>query len=68
MSRINNYIFAIIVLLSFNVSSQNSIDEDPETIQNDINYRISQAQSDIKNYDYLTANRSILFIYEYLIL
>lgn len=59
MSRINNYIFAIIVLLSFSVSSQNSIEEDPETIQNDINYRISQAQTDMGNNDYFEAEKNL---------
>ena len=55
MSQINNYIFAIILLLSFNASSQTSIEEDPETIQNTIDHRIDQAQLDIDKYAYFEA-------------
>ncbi len=55
MSQINNYIFAIILLLSFNASSQTSIEEDPETIQNTIDLRINQAQLDIDKYAYFEA-------------
>ncbi|GGG41604.1 ATP-binding protein [Bizionia arctica] len=55
MSRFNNYICAIILLLSFSVSSQSTIDEDSETIQNTIDYRIDQAQKDIRKNAYFEA-------------
>lgn len=55
MSRFSNYICAIILLLSFSASSQTSIDEDPETIQNTIDYRINQAQKDIDKNAYFEA-------------
>ncbi|HLV38169.1 ATP-binding protein [Xanthomarina sp.] len=55
MSRFNNYIAAIILLLSFSASSQTSMDEDPETIQNTIDYRINQAQKDIDKNAYFEA-------------
>ncbi|WP_199757301.1 ATP-binding protein [Formosa maritima] len=55
MSRINNYICAIIMLLSFSASSQSTIDEDEETIQNTINFRIDQAQQDIDKNAYYEA-------------
>lgn len=55
MSRFNNYICAIILLLSFSASSQTSIDEDPETIQNTIDFRINQAQNDIDKNAYYEA-------------
>ncbi|MCX7550763.1 ATP-binding protein [Xanthomarina sp. F2636L] len=55
MSRFSNYICAIILLLSFSVSSQTSIDEDPETIQNTIDFRINQAQKDIEKNSYFEA-------------
>lgn len=55
MSRINNYICAIILLLSLSASSQTSFDEDEETIQNTINFRIDQAQQDIDKNAYYEA-------------
>lgn len=55
MSRINNYICAIILLLSLSASSQTSFDEDVETIQNTINFRIDQAQLDIDKNAYYEA-------------
>ena len=55
MSQINNYICAIILLLSLNASSQTSFEEDEETIQNTIDVRINQAQADIDNNAYYEA-------------
>ena len=55
MSQVNNYICAIIMLLSFSVFSQNSVDEDPETIINSINYGITQSQHDIDNSNFFEA-------------
>ena len=59
MSRIRNYICAIIMLFGFQMFSQNSISEDPEVIQNDINYRVKQAQYDMENHDYFEAQKKL---------
>ncbi len=59
MSRIKNYICAIIMLFGFTMFSQNSVSEDPEVIQNDINYRIKQAQYDMENHDYFEAQQKL---------
>ncbi|PWI31083.1 hybrid sensor histidine kinase/response regulator [Flavobacteriaceae bacterium LYZ1037] len=42
-------------MLSFHTSAQTSFDEDPETIQNTIDYRINQAQLDIDKNAYFDA-------------
>lgn len=55
MSQVKNYIYAIIVLLSFSVFSQNSISDDPETIKNSIIHRITQSQYDIENSNFYDA-------------
>ncbi|MEO8934351.1 MAG: tetratricopeptide repeat protein, partial [Xanthomarina sp.] len=55
MSRIDNFICAIILLLGFSASSQNPIGEDSETIQNTIDSQINQAQNDIDKNAYFEA-------------
>jgi len=55
MSQTSNYICAIIMLLSFSVFSQESVNEDPETIINSINYSIIQSQHDIDNSNFFEA-------------
>lgn len=55
MSRFNNYICAIILLLSFSALSQTTFEEDEETIQNTIDSRINQAQKDIEKNAYFEA-------------
>lgn len=59
MPRIKNYIFAIIMLLSVCVSSQKTIDDDPELQQNNINYRINQSQTELENYNYYKAQKNL---------
>jgi signal transduction histidine kinase/ActR/RegA family two-component response regulator len=41
------------------LSSQNSIEKDPEIIQNNINYRIAQAEKDIENFNYFEAQKTL---------
>ncbi|WP_344788222.1 ATP-binding response regulator [Postechiella marina] len=41
------------------MSAQNSISEDPEILQNNINHRISQAEKDIDNYSYYQAQNKL---------
>ena len=55
MSQINNYICAIIMLLSFSVFSQETVNDDPETVINSINYGITQSQLDIDNSNFFEA-------------
>ncbi|MEC3905468.1 ATP-binding protein [Tamlana sp. 2201CG12-4] len=59
MSQLKNYIYVIVLLLTFGVSAQKSIDEDPEIAQNNINYRITQSQEELENYNYYNANKSL---------
>jgi signal transduction histidine kinase/CheY-like chemotaxis protein len=47
------------MLLSFSILSQNTIENDPEIIQNNINYRISQAQLKIDSYNYYDAQKEL---------
>jgi signal transduction histidine kinase/CheY-like chemotaxis protein/predicted negative regulator of RcsB-dependent stress response len=41
------------------VLSQKSIDNDPELLQNNINYRISQALTELENYSYYKAQKDL---------
>ena len=59
MPQIRNYIYVILMLISFSVYSQNSVENDPEIIQNNIDYRITQAKYDIDNYDYFEAQKKL---------
>ncbi|GAA3564475.1 ATP-binding response regulator [Snuella lapsa] len=59
MSQIDNYIVAFLMLLSFSVPSQNSIDEDPEILQNNIDYRIAQSHSELEKYNYYKAEKHL---------
>ncbi|MBU3821899.1 response regulator [Flavobacteriaceae bacterium XHP0103] len=59
MPQIKRYIFAIIILFNLNLWAQKSIEEDPEIIQNSINYKISQSELDISNFDYFEAQKKL---------
>ncbi|WP_345165204.1 ATP-binding response regulator [Algibacter aquimarinus] len=59
MSQIKNYIFTALMLLSLNVFSQKTIDEDPEILQNSINYRITQSQIALEQYNYFGAQNNL---------
>lgn len=59
MPQIKNYIYAFLMLLSISVVSQNSVENDPEIIQNNIDYRIAEANNDIENYDYYEAQKKL---------
>ncbi|WP_303317124.1 ATP-binding protein [Flavivirga abyssicola] len=47
------------MLFSLSVSSQKTIDEDPEIQQNNINYRIEQAQVELEKYNYYDAQKHL---------
>lgn len=59
MSQIKNYICAIIMLLSFSAFTQQTVNDDPETVKNNISYRITQSQHDIDNSNYFEAQRKL---------
>ncbi|WP_066221315.1 tetratricopeptide repeat-containing hybrid sensor histidine kinase/response regulator [Formosa haliotis] len=59
MINIKNYIWGILMLLTFVVNAQNTLSTDPETIQNTIDYRITQAQYDIDNNNYYPAKKKL---------
>jgi len=59
MTPITKHILAIFMLLSLSVSSQNSIEKDPEIIQNTINYRITQSEYDIEKFNYFEAQNKL---------
>jgi signal transduction histidine kinase/CheY-like chemotaxis protein len=47
------------MLLTFSMSSQNSIEKDPEILQNTINYRITQSEYDIDRFNYFEAQNKL---------
>jgi len=47
------------MLFSITVSSQKTIDDDPELLQNSINYRISQAQTELESFNYYKAQQNL---------
>jgi len=65
MLQIKYYIYIVIALFSISVSSQKSIDDDPEILQNNVNYRIDQAQLAIENYNLYEAQNNLDEALEY---
>ena len=59
MPQIKNYIYTLLVLISLNMSSQSSIENDPLIIQNNIDYRVTEAKNNIQNYKYYEAQKSL---------
>ncbi|MFI0428331.1 ATP-binding protein [Mariniflexile sp. HMF6888] len=59
MSHIKNYIYIALMLLSMTVSSQKNISDDPELIQNSIDYHISQAQTELENFNYFKVQKNL---------
>ena len=59
MSQIKHYTFVFLMLFSISVSSQKTIDEDPEILQNSINNRITQSQTELENYNYYEAQNNL---------
>ena len=55
MPQIKNYILIVFILFSITAFAQKAIDEDPELVQNNINYRIAQSQTELENYNYYKA-------------
>lgn len=59
MPSIKNYIFGIVMLITICAQAQNTLSNDPETIQNTIDYRITQAQYDLDNNNYYPAKKKL---------
>ena len=59
MSQLYKYIGFIFMLLSLNLSAQDEISEDEETIQINIDYKINQAQEDIESSDFFEAQKKL---------
>ncbi|MFH6768026.1 ATP-binding protein [Gaetbulibacter aquiaggeris] len=59
MTQIYKHILALFMLLTLSVSSQNSIEKDPELLQNKINYFISQSEDDINKFNYYEAQKKL---------
>ncbi len=47
------------MLISITAFSQKAMDEDPELVQNNINYRITQSQTELENYNYYKAKKNL---------
>jgi signal transduction histidine kinase/ActR/RegA family two-component response regulator len=59
MPQIKRYFYIVIMLFSISMWSQQTIDDDPEILQNNIDYRISQAEIDIANFSYYEAQKKL---------
>ncbi len=59
MPQIKNYIYVLILMFSISVSSQNTIENDPEIVQDNIEYRITEALKEIENYNYYEAQNKL---------
>ncbi len=61
MSLIKQYTYIVFILFAINMFSQNSaeIEQDPEIIENNINYYIKQYKNDVKKFKYFEAERSL---------
>lgn len=59
MFHIKNYIYIALMLLSMTVSSQKNISDDPELLQNSINYHISQSKTELDNFNYFKAQQNL---------
>ncbi|AXP79871.1 Sensory/regulatory protein RpfC [Mariniflexile rhizosphaerae] len=59
MFHIKNYIYIALMLLSMTVSSQKNISDDPELLQNSINYHISQSKTELDDFNYFKAQQNL---------
>ncbi len=59
MPQIKRHLYIVVMLLSMSMWSQKTIDDDPEILQNNIDYRISQSEIDIENYNYFEAQKKL---------
>ncbi|CDF78225.1 histidine kinase [Formosa agariphila KMM 3901] len=59
MLNIKHYIWVIFLLITIGINAQDTVHSDPETIQNTIDFRITQAQYDIDNNNYYPAKKKL---------
>ena len=59
MVQIKYYICAILMVSGISVLSQNSLDNDPEIIQNSIDYNIERAKIELEKYNYYEAQKKL---------
>ena len=59
MPQQNAYIYLVLMFLSLISNAQVSLENDPEIIQNQIDYRIEQSQEDKKNFQYFSAQKAL---------
>jgi len=59
MSQGKQYILLVLMLASICFYAQNTIEKDPEIIQNNIDYRIKRSQEAISNYNYFEAQKTL---------
>ncbi|AUS04414.1 ATP-binding protein [Pseudotamlana carrageenivorans] len=59
MTKFKTYLYIIVLLLNTRVSAQVTIEQDPEIVQNNINYRISQSETELENYHYYNAQKNL---------
>ncbi|WP_242204792.1 tetratricopeptide repeat-containing hybrid sensor histidine kinase/response regulator [Aestuariivivens insulae] len=59
MPQIKHYISAFFLCLGLISFAQNSIDDDPEIIQNRIDYHLQESEKDIENFDYFEAQKEL---------
>ncbi len=59
MTPICKHILAFFMLVTFIMSSQNSVEKDPELLKNNINYRIAQSENDLENFNYYESQNKL---------
>lgn len=59
MPQIKHYISVFLLCLSLVTFAQNSIDDDPEIIQNQVDYYINESKKDIENFQYPDAQKKL---------
>ncbi|WP_299778289.1 ATP-binding protein [uncultured Formosa sp.] len=59
MINIKSYLVGILILFTISLNAQETVSNDPETIQNTIDYRITQAQYDLDNNNYYPAKKKL---------
>ncbi|MDO7171863.1 ATP-binding protein [Mariniflexile sp. AS56] len=59
MSQIKNHILIGLMLFSMVVSAQKTIGDDPELLQNSVNYHILQSQTELENFNYYKAQKNL---------
>ena len=59
MSQIKHYILTLVLLTAAAMYSQKSISDDPEMVQNSIDYHISESKKDVDSYNYFEAQKKL---------